>query len=252
MRIFIAGGTSGIGWELAQLYLNNGDVVGVCGRDLRKISNFSHPNLFAYEGDVCHADFINTTIDTFATGGLNLFVISAGAYTDSSLSKISYPDSIEMVQVNVVATTNMIFHVQNIMYKQSCKGQIAVIASVSGLLHYTQATIYSKTKHALIRIVEAYRSALEDFGIAFTIIAPGYVGTQKLKEYNDNDLSRKPFVTDTKQAALIIYEAICKKEELVVFPTKMKRLFKLLSFFPDGLLGFVMKKKALWMNKKNK
>ena len=250
MRVFIAGGTSGMGWALAQKYLADGDIVAVCGRDIARVTQPEQfDNLYLYEGDVCNSFFIDSAIDDFAKEGLDLFVIAVGAYTDNSLQQISYEDSMQMMQVNVVATTNMIFYVQKIMYQQKNKGQIAVIASVSGLLNYPQATIYSKSKRSLIYIVEAFRSALKDFGITFTIIAPGYVSTPKLKEYNNDDLSRKPFVVDTDYAASMIHEGIKSKKEIIIFPKRMKYLMKFLSYLPDSLLNFIMKRKTLWMNK---
>ena len=36
LKVFITGGTTGIGLSLAKLYLSKGSIVGVCGRDLSK------------------------------------------------------------------------------------------------------------------------------------------------------------------------------------------------------------------------
>jgi short-subunit dehydrogenase len=148
-----------------------------------------------------------------------------------------------------VGAVNALEAVRDRMYHQR-RGHIVVIASVSGLLHYPQATLYSKTKRALIQIADAYRSALADFGIQLTVVAPGYVDSPKLRELNDNDLSKKPFLVDCEQAATTIIKGVEEKRNRIVFPPKMKFLICFLSCLPAGLLSFIMLKKAQWSQKK--
>jgi NAD(P)-dependent dehydrogenase (short-subunit alcohol dehydrogenase family) len=55
-------------------------------------------------------------------------------------------------------------------------------------------------------------TALKPFGISVTTIAPGYIDTEKLRQLNQNDLSKKPFLTDLGTATLMISEAIEKQK----------------------------------------
>ncbi len=250
MKVFIIGGTSGIGLATAIQYLEAGHEVGICGRDIRKVQlNKDYPLLRMYQLDVYDKDTLNEAITNFSSDGLDIIIYSAGNYTDSSLNKLSYEESTAMLRVNIAGAVNTLEVARDIMYRQQ-KGHIAIIASVSGLLDYPKATIYGKTKRALIQIADAYRRALSDFGINVTVIAPGYVNSDKLRELNDDDLSKKPFVVGCEYAATRIIEGIEKNKEIVIFPSRMKYLIRFLSCLPKSLLGFVMHKKAKWSQKK--
>lgn len=247
MKIFITGGTSGIGQELAKRYLQRGDEVGICGRDLQKVElPHDAAGLYMYQLDVYDRTALDKAVREFCKGdGLDLMIIAAGTYTESIIHRLSYKESTDMLRVNIVGTLNA-FEVAREVMGTKRQGHIAAIASVSALLDYPQSSLYSKTKRTVLQLCDAYRMALKDFGISVTAIAPGYVDTPKLRELNGGDLSRKPFVVSCEYAAGVIMEAIDKKKELTVFPPKMKRLIYSLSAFPDGIVKYIMQKKAQW------
>ncbi|KFF05097.1 SDR family NAD(P)-dependent oxidoreductase [Flavobacterium reichenbachii] len=244
MKIFITGGTTGIGLAIAVQYLEAGHEVGICGRNIQKVElEKNYPLLKMYSVDVYDKDLLKEAVSDFADQNLDIMILSAGNYSDSALHQLSYAESTEMLKCNIVGAINTLEISRDIMNINK-KGHIAVIASVSGLLNYPKATIYSKTKRALIQIADAYRRALEDFGIHITIVAPGYVNSPRLRELNNDDLSKKPFVVDCKFAASIIIKGIEEKKEMVVFPSKMKYLIGFLSILPTRLLTFIMLKRV--------
>jgi short-subunit dehydrogenase len=248
MNVFIAGGTSGIGYALARHYLEKGYFVGICGRDLSKVSHNSFENLKTFQADVCDMNSITIVMESFLTGSKNLdiFINCAGSYTEDVAGKISYEEAEEMLQTNILGTANC-FEVARKAMKGQKKGNIAVIASVSGILDYENSSLYTKTKRSVIQIADAYRRALKPFGTAVTVIAPGYIDTEKLRQLNNNDLSKKPFLIDVETAVNIISAAIENNEKLIIFPAKMKWMMKSLSFLPSSLLNIIMFRKAKWM-----
>lgn len=233
MKIFIAGGTSGMGAALAAAYQKQGHEVAVCGRSL----------------DIYNKEALRIAVSNFAGDELDMMIIAAGSYADDSRHEIAYEESVDMLKVNIAGVVNALEVAREAMYKQQ-KGHIVVFASVSGLLHHKKATVYSKTKRALIQISEAYRRALANFGICVTIIAPGYVDTPRLRELNGGDLSRKLFVVSCEEAVERIMQGIADRRELVVFPSRMKYLIRFLSGLPSWLLNIIMYRKAKWMNRK--
>jgi len=80
-----------------------------------------------------------------------------------------------------------------------------------------------------------------------TVIAPGYVDTTKLRELNQQDLSKKPFLISVDDAAQRILKAIQQKKEIVIFPMRMKWLMGFLGLLPHVLLSKIMFRKAKWM-----
>ncbi|MGU3375246.1 SDR family NAD(P)-dependent oxidoreductase [Chryseobacterium sp. M5A1_1a] len=248
MNVFIAGGTSGIGYSLAKHYLSKGYCVGICGRDLAKIPENNFKNLHMFHADVSDIDSISSALESFLVNKkeLDIFINCAGSYAEDVAGKISYEEAEEMLQTNILGTINC-FEVARKAMKDQKNGSIAVIASVSGILNYENSSLYTKTKRSVIQITEAYRRALQPFGISVTAIAPGYIDTEKLRKLNQNDLSKKPFLTTVETATFIISKAIENKEKLIIFPAKMKWMMKSLSLLPSSLLNIIMFRKARWM-----
>ncbi|PRB02019.1 3-oxoacyl-ACP reductase [Chryseobacterium sp. MYb7] len=248
MNVFIAGGTSGIGYTLAKHYLSKGCSVGICGRDLTKITENNSKDLKAFQTDVCDINAMLSTLQSFLVdkNGLDIFINCAGSYAEDVAGRISYEEAEEMLQTNILGTVNCFEATRKVMKNQQ-KGSIAVIASVSGMLEYENSSLYTKTKRSVIQIADAYRRALKPFGISVTTIAPGYIDTEKLRQLNQNDLSKKPFLTDVQTAVLIITEAIENQKKLIIFPSKMKWMMRSLSLLPSSLLNIIMFRKAKWM-----
>jgi short-subunit dehydrogenase len=248
MNVFIAGGTSGIGYTLAKHYLSKGCSVGICGRDLTKITENNSKDLKAFQTDVCDINAMLSTLQSFLVdkNGLDIFINCAGSYAEDVAGRISYEEAEEMLQTNILGTVNCFEAARKVMKNQQ-KGSIAVIASVSGILEYENSSLYTKTKRSVIQIADAYRRALKPFGISVTTIAPGYIDTEKLRQLNQNDLSKKPFLTDVQTAVLIITEAIENQKKLIIFPSKMKWMMRSLSLLPSSLLNIIMFRKAKWM-----
>jgi len=248
MNVFIAGGTSGIGYSLALYYLSKGYYVGVCGRDIQKVSENNAANFRAYKADVSVLLSVKEAVQTFLNTNdtLDIFINCAGSYAEDVAGEISYDEASQMLQTNILGTSNC-FEVAREFMKDQKKGRIAVIASVSGILDYEKSSLYTKTKRSVIQIADAYYRALKPFGISVTTIAPGYIDTLKLRDLNNNNLSKKPFVMDVNTATSIIVEAIDKRKKQLIFPTKMKWLMKFLSMQPSSLLNVIMFKKAKWM-----
>lgn len=248
MNVFIAGGTSGIGYSLATHYLGKGYHVGICGRDPKKVPNNSFKNLEIFQVDVCDMNSIRSVLEAFLVDkkDLDIFIDCAGSYAEDVAGSISYDEAEEMLQTNILGTVNC-FEAARKAMKDQQKGSIAVIASVSGILEYENSSLYTKTKRSVIQIADAYRRALKPFGISVTTIAPGYIDTQKLRALNGNDLSKKPFLTDVETATRLIAEAIEKQKKLIIFPVKMKWMMKSLALLPSSLLNRIMFRKAKWM-----
>ncbi|MDH6251010.1 short-subunit dehydrogenase [Chryseobacterium sp. H1D6B] len=248
MTIFIAGGTSGIGFSLAKLYLSKGHFVGICGRDKTKVPEHTSSNLKIFEADVCDMSALFLVAQSFLPDNqdLDIFINCTGSYAEDVAGRISYEEAEEMLQTNILGTVNCFETARKIMKGQH-NGNIAVIASVSGILEYEKSSLYTKTKRSVIQIADAYRRALEPFGISVTAVAPGYVDTLKLRQLNDNDLSKKPFLMDVETAAITISDAIEKRKKIIIFPTKMKWMMLSLALLPSSLLNMIMFKKAKWM-----
>jgi 3-oxoacyl-[acyl-carrier-protein] reductase len=248
MNVFIIGGTSGIGYALANFYHQQGNNVGVCGRDLKKLA--TEYRFEKYQADVTHKELLANALYQFiGTGTLSLLINCAGSYAEDVAGEISYKEAVAMLQTNIIGAINTLEIGRELM--RNSGGQIVLLASISGILDYPESSLYTKTKRSVLQIADAYRRALRPLGIHITTIAPGYVATQKLHELNQNNLSKKPFLVSEAQAVAEISHAIAQKKPLHLFPARMKWLMRLLSCLPKPLLSLIMYRKAKWMQANN-
>ena len=238
MKIFITGGTSGIGWALAEYYLNKGHQVGVCGRDLRKLpdvsASFIGKGLTCYEVDVTDRVALMEAIEAFARGKLDLLIANAGISQGDKSSHPKFSTAREILKINLDGFLNTFEAGFNIMKNQG--GHLVAISSVAGLVGLPGAAAYCGSKSALLKMCESFSIDFKKFGIDVTTIAPGFIDTP-LTRKNKHPM---PFLMDSKKAALKISNAISKKKPLYIFPLRMKFLIILLEKMPRSLYRFIM------------
>ncbi|MDU1910896.1 SDR family NAD(P)-dependent oxidoreductase [Fusobacterium sp.] len=244
MKIFIAGGTSGIGLAIAEKYLKQGHEVAVCGRNKEKIDKIrKNDKLKIYRFDTYDKEVFEKAVKDFSNGELDIMIASAGNYSNSRTRRLTQEEAVNMLKVNIAGTINAFEIAREIMLKNK-NGHIAAISSVAALLEYPGASVYSKSKRVVINLCEAYREALADFGIRVTAVIPGYIDTLKLRELNNNDVSKKPFIISEEYAADIIIKSIKENKEKIIFPLKMKIIVSILSILPKKMLSKILLRKS--------
>ena len=130
MKIFIAGGTSGIGLAIAEKYLEQGHEVGICGRSQEKIDKVEkHENLKIYRLDTYDRLSFETAVKDFSKGELDIMIASAGNYSNSRTRRLTQEEAVNMLKVNISGTINAFEIAREIMLKNK-KGHIAAISSV--------------------------------------------------------------------------------------------------------------------------
>ena len=238
MKLMIIGGTSGIGWALAQHYLQAGHSVAVCGRDLKRMEQHSsYTQLKCYQLDIADKTAVANALDNFAEDNLDLVIVAAGFYFNTRHHELDATTTLRMLQTNVSGLSNAFELATKKMLSQN-SGHLVGISSVAGLLkNYPSASLYSASKRSVLNLCETYRIALRPFSIAVTAIVPGYVDTAKLRQLNNGNASHKPFIMSEKQAVERIVAAIERRQPVCIFPWQMHWLIKLLNCLPSQLLG---------------
>ena len=240
MRVLIIGGTSGIGLALALHYLQQGDEVAVCGRDLARLPvglAEQQPRLQTFQLDITDRAALAQLLDQFAAPSLDLFVVAAGFYFNTRHHALDAATTQRMLQTNISGLAHAFeLAAEKMLAQQS--GQLVAVSSIAGLLKdYPGASLYSATKRSVLGICESYRIALQPFGISVTAIVPGYVDTEKLRALNHGDASRKPFIQSEAQAVAHIVQAIQRRAAVRVFPWQMRWLIAVLNRLPRWLLA---------------
>ena len=203
------GATSGIGREVAKIYLEQGNIVGITGRRLALLKEMQA----AYPGQVHIANFdvreqenvarIQALID--AMGGLDLLIYNSG-YGDVSktldweLDKATY-------ETNVKGFLEIMNFAFNYFVKQG-HGQVATTSSIASIRGNSWAPSYSASKAFQSVYMEGLHMKARKMkaNVVVTDIQPGFVET-KLAKGNGQF-----WVAPVTKAAKQIVQAIERKK----------------------------------------
>ncbi len=211
-KIIIIGASSGIGKELALLYLKAGHAVGITGRRaalLEEIKQQYPSHTFIEVFDVTgsnNIEHLESLINQL--GGMDLFLYNSGYADASKQLDWELDKATTLINVNgFVEMTNYAFN----YFVQQGYGQIAGMSSIASYRGNSWAPAYSASKAYMSNYLEAiaikaYRLKKK---IAVTDIQPGFVQTDMAK---GNKLF---WIAPLEKATRQIYHAIEKKKRRV-------------------------------------
>lgn len=256
-HIIIVGGTSGLGLALALHHQTLGWQVSVVGSSATKIAdiNSQHPAIVTYVCDLTEPNQTQTLLDNLSGIPFQRLIYSAGSYTNERIHHLNQADSDQMLAINLQAF-EQVFRWASDQLKQQLKQShqaldltgsdrtsLICIASIAGTMDYPYASLYAKSKRAMIATASAYRAALAPYNIQVNCIASGYINTQALRDLNDGDASHKPFIMSTQAAVVRIMQAIDDDVELAIFPRSMRYITSALNHLPKPVLNWILRSK---------
>ena len=175
-KAIIVGASSGIGLEVARLFIQRGWTVGVAARRLDLLQTIGAADV--EQIDVTSADAPEKLMQLVdRLGGMDLFFYASGI---GKQNRELTPD-IELATVETMGFTRMIGCAYR-YFAQQGRGHIAAITSIAGTKGLGPAPAYSATK----AMQNVYLQALEQqanarkLDIRFTDIRPGFVDTALL------------------------------------------------------------------------
>lgn len=217
-RVVIIGASSGMGQEVARVYLQRGYRLGIAARRedrLLALKQETPDSVVTSVIDVTAQDApqkLRALIDEL--GGMDLFFYASGI---GKQNRNLMPDiELNTVNTNAVGFTRMIGEAYRYFAEQG-HGHIAAITSIAGTKGLGPAPSYSATK----AMQNVYLQALEQqanarkLKIRFTDIRPGFVDTDLLK----GDF-RYPMMLKPDKVARQIVSAIDHKRHIAVLDWK--------------------------------
>lgn len=249
--VFITGGTSGIGLELAKIYLKQGWRVGVCGREEEKFRqhfDVNRDNIKYYSVDVADRDALRKAILEFSRPtGLGVLIASAGMSYPHKTKVPDFDRTYRMVHVNLLGVMYAFEAALETMIPQG-EGQLVAISSLAGFGGFPGISGYSATKAAVTTFCESLNVDLRGLGIQVSCVCPGFVDTP-LTQVNNHPM---PFLVDAQTAASTIHRGITKKKALIVFPTIFGFIVRLLGSMPRWMYRLLVTRKILNYSKENR
>ena len=243
MKIFITGATSGIGLELAKLYVERGDIVALSGRDTSKVPDDlkNHKNIKIYQCDVNDRQKMIDVIDDFyffpdqKKTGLDIVYANAGIAIANKSDIADFDLGRKIIETNVLGVVNTFEAALKKMIPQG-GGHLVATSSVAGFAGLPGAAFYSSSKAAVNILCESFSVDLKKYGINVTTICPGFIDTP-LTEKNNHPM---PFLISVKKASKKILQAVDRKKTLYLFPFPMKVAIIFLNKMPRFLYRFLV------------
>ena len=256
-HLIVIGGTSGLGLALALHHQQLGWQVSVIGHNAAKIEhlNSQHPNIMTYTCDLTDSVQTQKLLDSLLDISFQRLIYSAGSYSNERVHQLNQADSDKMLAINLQAFEQVFrwaseqlkyqskLQNQSLYFAEISSPNLICIASIAGTMDYPYASLYAKSKRAMIATASAYRAALAPYDIQVNCIASGYIDTQALRDLNDGDASHKPFIMSTQTTVKYIMRAIDKDVELAVFPRSMRYMTRALNYLPKPLLNLILRNK---------
>lgn len=256
-HLMVIGGTSGLGLALALHHQQLGWQVSVVGHSAAKIAliDSKHPDIMTYNCDLTDSRQTQKLLESLSDISFQRLIYSAGSYSNERIHQLNQADSDKMLAINLQAFEQVFrwaseqlkyqsrLQNQSLDFKKNDRPSLICIASIAGIMDYPYASLYAKSKRAMIAAASAYRAALAPYDIQVNCIASGYIDTQALRDLNDGDASHKPFIMSTQTAVEHIMQAIDKDVELAIFPRPMRYITRVLNHLPKPLLNLILRNK---------
>ena len=221
-KVIIIGATSGIGREVALIYIAQGWKVGVAGRreaELEALCSAYPEQVSAQALDVTKVDApqkLQALIEQ--VGGMDVFLLSSGIGKQNPTLETGLELATAATNVEgFIRMTNAAFH----YFEQQGHGHLAVISSIAGTKGLGAAPAYSATKGFQNIYMDALDqlARMKKLNIRFTDIRPGFVATPLL-----NNQKKYPMLMDAPIVALDIVSAIEKKKRVAIIDWKFRLL----------------------------
>lgn len=249
--VFITGGTSGIGLELAKIYLKQGWRVAVCGREEEKFRHHFDANrdsIKFYSVDVADREALRKAILDFSRPtGLGVLIASAGISYPHKTKVPDFERTYRMVNVNLLGVMYAFEAALETMIPQG-QGQLVAISSLAGFSGFPGISGYSATKAAVTTFCESLSVDLAGLGINVSCVCPGFVDTP-LTKVNNHPM---PFLVEAPVAAQTIFRGLQKKKPLIVFPFLFGAAVRVIGVLPRALYRLLMTRKFFNYSKENR
>ena len=219
-KVIIIGATSGIGREVALIYIAQGWKVGVAGRreaELESLRAEYPEQVYAQTLDVTQEDApekLHALIEQ--VGGMDVFLLSSGIGKQNPTLETGLELATAATNVEgFIRMTNAAFH----YFEQQGHGHLAVISSIAGTKGLGAAPAYSATKGFQNIYMDALDqlARMKKLSIQFTDIRPGFVATPLL-----NNQKKYPMLMEAPIVALDIVSAIEKKKRVAIIDWKFR------------------------------
>lgn len=187
----ITGGTSGIGFATAKLFVKEGAYVFITGRREKELDAAVQAigrNVTGVQGDVARLADLDRLYEAVKTKGrIDVVFANAGVAEFAPLGKITEEHFDRLFDTNVKGT---LFTVQKALALMNDGGSIILNGSVASVKGTPAFGVYGSTKAALRSFVRTWTSDLKDRHIRSNVVSPGPTDTPIVDGQPEESIAR--------------------------------------------------------------
>lgn len=182
----ITGGTSGIGFAAAKIFIENGAKVSIFGKAKEDLDNalsqlkelYPNEEVLGFTPDLTSRDEVMAAVGTVAQkyGRLDVMINNAGISMNTVFSRVEEEEFKNIVDINLVGVFNGSWAAYQCM-KDAKKGVIINTASVTGIFGSLSGIGYPTTKAGVVGLTHGLGREIIRKNIRVVGVAPGVVDT---------------------------------------------------------------------------
>lgn len=201
--VLITGGTSGIGFALAEAFMAKGASVAVCARSKAGLERFSkaYPKALAIEADVTNEEqrvaMLAAVADRF--GRLDVLVNNAGVFVERNFAASAEP-TVDLEQEITLNLTSPIHLTGEVLNRWPAITAIVFVTSGFALVSPTRAPTYGAAKAGLRGFAAALRRQLASGGTHILEVLPSTTDTPMNANFTGKKMSPAVVAAATLQA----------------------------------------------------
>lgn len=232
---WIIGASSGIGKALALEMAQDPQITLILSaRDEAKLEEVASACGNRHEVmplDIINSKSIEKSIQQLVTQyeTIDRVIILPAVYNPGCIMDMTKTHIRNTMEVNIIGVMDVVQKLLPVMTKQP-SGQIALCASIAGVMGLPQGQPYSASKAALINFAESLYAEAPNH-IDIKLINPGFVKTPM----TDKNTFTMPMIISPEEAAKAIKKGLFRKGFEIHFPKKFTLWLKLLAALPYGL-----------------
>ena len=197
----ITGASRGLGVDLARAALDSGHAVVATGRstDTVSVALGAHDDLLVVALDVTDPASAQAAVTAALNrfGRIDVLVNNAGNFIAGTFEEIGDADFRGQLETNFFGPLNVTRAVLPVMRAQR-SGHVVTISSLGGLIGQSFCSAYSASKFALEGWMESLAPEVAPFGIATTVVEPGFFRTELLSK--DSTRYAEPSIEDYRES----------------------------------------------------
>jgi short-subunit dehydrogenase len=255
----ITGGTTGIGYELAKIFADNGHNLIIVARDETELEEVSNElkqkgvDIITISKDLFEEAAPFEVHDEVMSRGLtvDILVNNAGQGLYGEFADTDIWRELSIIQLNISALVVLTKAFLQDMLERG-KGRILNLSSVASKAPGPLQAVYHGTKAFVQSFTEAVRNEVKDSGVTLTALLPGATDTEFFAraEMLDAKNVKEGKLADPAKVAKDGYEALMSGDDMVVSGFMNKIMVGISKVLPDKMAAAKVHKQQEPVRKK--